>query len=90
MLCYLSPPLGAGGRKRSYLLVRLDRNRNGGGVLFYVSTDLHCSVLPKCDGLELLSIVISNGFCKVCISLFYRPPSSSPPPPYLRVSLYLH
>lgn len=46
--------------------------------MFYVSTDLHCSMLPKCDGLELLSIVVSNGFCKVCISLFYRPPSSSP------------
>ena len=45
--------------------------------MFYVSTDLHCSMLPKCDGLELLSIV-SNGFCQVCISLFHRSPSSSP------------
>lgn len=61
-----------------YHLVRLDRSRNGGGVVFYVSANLNFSVLPKCDGLELLSIVISNGSCKVCISLFYRPPSSSP------------
>ena len=34
-------------------------------------------MLPKCDGLELLSIVVSNVSYKVCISLFYRPPSSS-------------
>ena len=45
--------------------------------MFYVSVNLHFSVLPNCDGLELLSIV-SNGSCKVCISLFYRPPRSSP------------
>ena len=59
-----------------YHLTRLDRNRNGGGVLMYVSSSLHLSVLPKCDGLELLSTSVSNGSSKVCISLFYRPPSS--------------
>ena len=59
-----------------YHIVRLDRNRNGGGVLFYVSTCLSFSVLPKCDDVELLTIMISNGLSKLCISLFYRPPSS--------------
>ena len=59
-----------------YHLTRMDRNRNGGGVLMYVSSSLHFFVLPKCDGLELLSIMVSNGTSKVCISLFYRPPNS--------------
>ena len=45
------------------------RNRNGGGVLMYVTSSLHLSVLPKCDGLELLSVSVSNGSRKVCISL---------------------
>jgi hypothetical protein len=44
-------------------------------VLLYVSSSLHFFVLPKCDGLELLT-VISNGISKVCISLFYQPPNS--------------
>lgn len=47
-----------------YHIVRLDSNHNGGGVVFYV---LHFSVLPKYDGLEILSIVVSNSSCKVCI-----------------------
>ena len=46
--------------------------------MFYVSVCLHFSVLPKCDGLEFLSAVVSNGSCKVCIALFTDPPSSSP------------
>ena len=56
-----------------YHLTRLDRNRNAGGVLMYVCSSLHLSVLPKCDGLELLSVSVSNGSSKVCISLFIDP-----------------
>ena len=59
-----------------YQIVRLDRNRNGGGVLMYVSCKLQFSVLPCCEGLELLTVIIGAGSCKACISLFYRPPSS--------------
>ena len=61
-----------------YLLHRLDRSRHGGGVLMYVSDLLMCKVLPTCVDLELLSIVLHNGCSKACISLFYRPPNSSP------------
>ncbi len=60
-----------------YQLVRLDRNHNGGGVLMFISGSLQFSVLPRCEDLELLSVVVSMGSSKACISLFYRPPSSS-------------
>ena len=60
-----------------YHIVRYDRNRHGGGVLLYVSNAITCKVLPQCDGLELLSIVITGNNCKACVTLFYRPPNSS-------------
>ena len=48
-----------------YQVVRSDRNRHGGGVLFYVSNAIACKVLPQCDCLELLSIAITgNNNCK--------------------------
>lgn len=56
-----------------YHLTRMDRDRNGGGVLMYVSSSLQFFVLPKCDGLELLSVNVSNSTSKVCVSL---PPNS--------------
>ena len=59
-----------------YQLVRFDRNRNGGGVLMYISVDLHFSVLSSPVDLELLTVVVSKQLCKACISLFYRPPNS--------------
>ena len=71
---------------QGYQVVRLDRNRNGGGVLMYVSVDLHFSVLFNPDELELLTIVVSHESGKACISLFYRPPSS---PSYIFDTLYL-
>ena len=43
----------------------------------YLSTHLSFTVLPNCEGLELLAVVISNECFKSCILLFYRPPSSS-------------
>ena len=57
-------------------LVRLDRNRNGGGVLMYISVGLHFSVLSSPDDLELLTVVVGHESGKACVSLFYRPPSS--------------
>ena len=59
-----------------YQIVRLDRNRHGGGVMFYVSEDFQFSVLPACPGLELLSLIIQENNSKCCVSLFYRPPNS--------------
>ena len=59
-----------------YQLIRLDRNRHGGGVLMFITTHLSFSILPGCEDLELLSVVVRQESCKVCISLFYRPPNS--------------
>ena len=64
----------------NYQILRLDRDRHGGGVIMYV----HSLLCPKIllaghKNLELLIISISpqNSSCKVCVSLFYRPPSSN-------------
>ena len=59
-------------------LVRLDRSRNGSGILTFISANLKFSVLPLCDGLkfELLSVVVSNEVCKSCITLFTGLPAS--------------
>ena len=59
------------------IAISVIRNRNGGGVLMYISVDLNFSVLPECEGLELLSVAVGKDSYKACISLFYRPPSSS-------------
>ena len=42
----------------------------------FIANHLNYSVLPGCRDLELLSVVIHRESCKVCISVFYRPPSS--------------
>ena len=60
-----------------YQILRLDRNRNGGGVLMFIHTSLiykHLSI--SSDGLELLSISVSSNHSsgKHCISVLYRPP----------------
>ena len=62
---------------QGYQLVRLDRNRSGGGVLMYISVDFNFYMLPGSEELEILSVVVEKELCKACISLFYRPPSSS-------------
>ena len=56
----------------NYTLVRLYRNRNGGGILMFISANLKFSVLPFCDGLELLSVVVSNELSKFCTTLFLQ------------------
>ena len=63
----------------NFQLFRRDRNRHGGGVALYVSSSLVCNML--CDGspdLEFISVSISSGLFseKLCLCLFYRPPSS--------------
>ncbi len=62
----------------SYQLFRLDRNRHGGGVLMYVKSNLSAEVIIQGTfNLEFLSICVKYHTFKCCISLFYRPPSSS-------------
>ena len=42
-----------------------------------ITAHVNYSLLPQgCKDLELLSVVVHQGSCKVCISVFYRPPSS--------------
>ena len=61
----------------NYQVIRLDRNCHGGGVLMYVHNCLSYKVVLKGpDMLEFLVLTVSNYFCKLCVGLFYRPPSS--------------
>ena len=63
---------------KNFQLVRLDRNRHGGGVLIYVHSSLNWDVLLNGpNDLEFLSLSISSP-CKLfkhCISVLYRSPS---------------
>ena len=60
-----------------YYSCRLDRNRHGGGlVIFYRSTLGYKPVLSGSNDLELSIVSFHKDNCKVCIALFYRPPSS--------------
>ena len=65
---------------QDYQLFRLDRNRHGGGIALFVHSSLSCHVLLTGGPFELefisLSVLSQSSFCKFCICLFYRPPSS--------------
>ena len=64
-----------------YVSLRYDRDRHGGGVLIYVKNVLCFSILPSPpSSIELLSIVIQHNSmpARVCLSVFYRSPSSVP------------
>ena len=60
-----------------YQLLRHDRNRSGGGVLMYVAQHLVVKQLPSHPCLELLTVTLHYNNHRKCLSLFYRPPSSS-------------
>ena len=61
----------------NYSVVRLDRNRHGGGIVMYIRDCLHCSVLNKGTlGLELAIVTVTSDSFTICIGLLYRPPSS--------------
>ena len=61
-----------------YQSLRLDRNRHGDGILMYVSERFIVKRLPPCPSLELLPVTLHCGNCRICLSLFYHPPPSSP------------
>ena len=61
-----------------YQLFRKDRSRHGGGVLLYISDNFTADVLPSHNNLEFLPVVIRHFGSKFCVSVFYRPPNSSP------------
>ena len=62
----------------NYNLVRLDRNRHGGGIAVYVHVDFtyHAIFTGNCN-FECIVLSITINLCKLCICLLYRPPSSS-------------
>ena len=61
-----------------YCITRLDRNRHGGGILFFIKSIFHVNVLSYHPfNLELLILRITGSFSfKLSIGLFYRPPNS--------------
>ena len=42
----------------------------------FITIHLSFSLLPGCGDLELLTVVVRQELCKVCICVFYRPPNS--------------
>ena len=64
----------------NYQLFRLDRNRHGGGIAIYVHFSLSCSIILQGGPFDLeflsISVLSHSSFCKLCLCLFYRPPSS--------------
>ena len=61
-----------------YDIVRLDRNRHGGGVMFYLnSVYSHSTLFTGTLELELVIISVRLQFSSLTIALFYRPPGSS-------------
>lgn len=61
----------------NYDIVRLDRNRHGGGVMFFVISSLsHSLVFSGSENLELIVISLNLPQTKVCVGLFYRPPNA--------------
>ena len=62
----------------NYTIIRLDRNRHGGGVAMFIHDSLSHNVLvsgPSDLELLIVSIVLPN-LRKLCLGVFYRPPSS--------------
>ena len=60
-----------------YSLIRLDRNRHGGGVAIYVhNCVLYSIVLSGAAELELIIVSRCKPGFKLCLGVFYRPPSS--------------
>ena len=61
----------------NYSLIRLDRNRHGGGVAIYVhNCVLYNIVLSGPAELELIIVSLCKSGFKLCLGVFYRPPSS--------------
>ena len=61
----------------NYYSIRRDRNRHGGGVLFYVKENLPATTILRHPSLELLFVEISLKQGPISIGLHYRPPSST-------------
>ena len=60
-----------------YQCLRYDRNRHGGGVFMYVLHKYIVKQLSSHPSLELLTVIVHCRKRRLCVSSFYRPPSSS-------------
>ena len=63
-----------------YQCVRRDRDCHGGGVLMYIHSSLAFDLLTSdVVGIELLVVCVLSykSSSKLCLALYYRPPSSS-------------
>ena len=58
-------------------MVRNDRSRHGGGVIMYILDTFVVKSLPNCTNLEVITVTLHCKDHRVCLSLIYRPPSSS-------------
>ena len=70
-----------------YLLYRRDRDRHGGGVLLYVRESIQVKLPPQCPDLELLTLSLYKGNNRICLAVFYHPPST-PTLVFSQVSAY--
>jgi len=61
----------------NYHMVRRDRNRHGGGLLLFISDDIHSTCLLRHASLELLAVELKLKQGPLTIVLFYRPPTSA-------------
>ena len=63
----------------SYQIVRRDRNRHGGGVLMYIREviQVETNANNQYPNLEIVTVTLRFGSFKSCLSLCYRPPSST-------------
>ena len=58
-----------------YLIFRNDRNRNGGGILVYVSDKLTVRQLSLCENDNTESLWLSVSYCnKNIVASYYQPP----------------
>lgn len=61
----------------NYDSIRLDRNRHGGGVMFFVIKSLSYNViLSGPSDLEFIVLQIKSFYCAFTVGLFYRPPNA--------------
>ena len=61
----------------NYNVFRLDRNRNGGGVAMFIHKSIHFNILLLGPlGLEFVLVTLIRDHLKLCLGVFYRPPSS--------------
>ena len=61
----------------NYSIVRLDRNRHGGGVAMYIHDSVAYNALPYGSAdLEFLLVSLSRNNFQLCLCVYYRPPSS--------------